>query len=262
MAKSRNGAWRLAAYTFIGVVSLAGLLFGWHQGDQYLISSPRFVISTIEDDAASQVHLDGVQYGPRDQIYGVFQPDSGRSVYLMPLAERRRQLLAVDWVRDASVARIWPDQVSVHVTERKPVAFVRSGSASSGTEMIDSEGVLLELRDTAKFQLPVVTGIRRDQTEAERRQRIQRMIRLESEIGRYIERISEIDLGDPDNIKIVYPLEDRAMILHLGHSRYAVRLRRFLENLDEIVRRLPNARKLDLRLEDRIIAVPEGSDAR
>ena len=52
----------------------------------------------------------------------------GRSVYLIPLDERRATLRTVDWVKDASVARVWPNRVVVRVAERKPVAFVTLGS--------------------------------------------------------------------------------------------------------------------------------------
>lgn len=255
MAKQAT-PWRLAGYTAVGVFTLAGVLLGWHRLDQFLIANPRFILVEADDEAEARLHIDGLRHAPRDRIQALFRQDYGRSVYLIPLAERRRQMLAIDWVRDAAVSRVWPDQVTVQVTERTPVAFVRPVKGSN-PDLIDEEGVMLSLRDTAKFRLPVVTGISTAQPEAERKQRIRRLMRLESDIGRHMERVSEVDLGDLDNLKIVYALGDRAMILHLGHNRFGVRLRRFLENREEIVRRLPNSRILDLRLEDQIIAVPE-----
>lgn len=248
--------WRLAGYTAAVVLAAAGLLFGWHQLDQFLISHPRFVLAETEDESDTRLHIEGVRHAPRERIQALFQKDYGRSVYLIPLAERRRQMLAIDWVRDASVSRFWPDQVSVQVIERTPVAFLRPAKGGSPS-LIDEDGVILTLQDAAKFRLPVVTGISAAQAEGERRQRIRRLMRLESELGRHMERVSEVDLADLDNVKIVYALGDRAMILHLGHNRFGFRLRRFLENREEVIRRLPNTRTLDLRLEDRIIAVPE-----
>jgi cell division protein FtsQ len=248
--------WRLARYTTAGVFVAAAVLYGWHRFDQFLIANPRFILVEADDESDSRLHVEGLKHAPRDRVEALFQEDYGRSVYLIPLAERRRQMLAIDWVRDAAVSRIWPDRVTVQVTERTPVAFLRPVS-SGNPDLIDEEGVILALRDTAKFRLPVVTGVSRSQPEAERKQRIRRLMRLESEIGRHMERVSEVDLSDVDNLKIVYALGDRAMILHLGHNRFDVRLRRFLDNREEIVRRLPHSRILDLRLEDQIIAVPE-----
>ena len=257
MPKTTSATWRLVGYTLLGVLAGATILFAWHQIDQYLISGPGFVLSHLDDDQESHLSVEGVKHASQDQINGLFRPDAGRSVYLIPLAERRRQMLALEWVRDAAVSRIWPDRIAVQVTERTPVAFVRIGNSAGNADLIDEDGVLLVLHDTAKFQLPVVTGISRKQAEDERKQRIKKLMRLESEIGRHMERISEVDVGDLDNLKISYALGDRAMVLYLGHSRYGIRLRRFLENREEIVKRLPRARILDLRLEDRIIAVPE-----
>ena len=60
---------------------------------------------------------------PRSQ--SVFAATSGRSVYLCPISQRREQLLAIDWVEEATVSRIWPNRLSVAIRERKPVAFVQ-----------------------------------------------------------------------------------------------------------------------------------------
>jgi hypothetical protein len=64
-----------------------------------------------------------------------FAEDSGKSVFDIPLAERRRHLLAVDWVREASVMRVWPDRIRIDIVERVPVAFASlpiGGSARHG----------------------------------------------------------------------------------------------------------------------------------
>ena len=71
----------------------------------------------------------------------VFATDFDRSIFAVPLDERRRRLLAIDWVEDASVSRIWPDRLVVRIRERTPVAFV---PLRSGVLLIDSHGVLLD----------------------------------------------------------------------------------------------------------------------
>jgi cell division protein FtsQ len=175
------------------------------------------------------------------------------------LAERRRNLLAVDWVKDATVSRVWPNQIAVRVEERRPVAFLKQ-NADAVAMMIDEEGVVLRLQDTARYKLPVVAGIREADPPSGRRLQIRRMLRLQTEIGpHHFERLSEIDLADPENIKVTYPLTDRALVLYMGHGSYARRLRNFLENLNTVLERYPTARTLDLRLDDRILvpgAVP------
>jgi hypothetical protein len=68
-------------------------------------------------------------------------------------------------------------------------------------------------------------------------------------------RVSEIDLADMENLKVVVARGDRALTLYLGQARFGIRLRLFLENLTEVDQKLPHARILDLRLEDRIVSV-------
>ncbi len=82
--------------------SVAGTAFAVYRLDQFLASDSRFAL-----DAALVV--DGVIHAPRARIDQVFARDIGRSVYLAPLAERRRSLLQIDWIKDASVSRRWPN---------------------------------------------------------------------------------------------------------------------------------------------------------
>ncbi len=71
----------------------------------------------------------------------MFAADFGRSAFRIPMAERRRRLLAIDWVEGRSISRIWPNHLVVRVKERKPVAFV---SLDTGRYLlIDARGVLL-----------------------------------------------------------------------------------------------------------------------
>lgn len=258
MAKQETSTLRFSMYTLAAVSAVAALIFTWHQVDRFLISNPRFVLSANEDEVGTGVRLSGVHHASSERIHSVFHRDSGRSVYRFPIEERRRNLLAVEWVKDATVSRIWPNEIHVSVVERKPVAFVLLPQRGAMPAMlVDEDGVLLPLQESGKFKLPVVRGLRTDHAEEDRKMRIRRFLRLQREIGEHIDHISEVDIANVDNLKITYPMNNRAMILYLGHTHYASRLKKFLENAEEIQRRLPNARALDLRLEDRITAVQD-----
>ena len=64
--------------------------------------------------------LHGVKYASRQQILRLFEPDYGRSLYLFPLAARRKSLLGVHWVHEASVSRIWPNRVNCRSPSASP----------------------------------------------------------------------------------------------------------------------------------------------
>ena len=40
----------------------------------------------------------------------------------LPLRQRREELLRLQWVKDATVTRIWPNRLRIQVVEREPVA--------------------------------------------------------------------------------------------------------------------------------------------
>jgi cell division protein FtsQ len=200
--------------------------------------------------------VEGVVYASRQRIVEVFARDFGQSVFRMRLDERRRRLLAVDWVQDASISRIWPNRIRVRIRERKPVAFVSvpQGRMGSRIALIDVEGVILTQPPKAKFSFPIVNGLREEQPETERAGRVAYLLELQRDLGPLALQISEIDLTSTENLKITVPVEGRAVDLIIGDRNFASRCRNFLSTYPEIRKRSPNATLFDLRLDDRITA--------
>jgi cell division protein FtsQ len=243
----------VVATALMAVLVLLASLFAFHRVEQFLIQDPRFALNGPEGSPeTATLEIAGAVHASRRQIESVFSDDSGRSVYLLPLSERRSTLRAVDWVKDASVARVWPNRVIVNVAERKPVAFVTLGPSRFG--LIDEDGVILPPAPD-RFTLPVLSGIRSTDPLSQRRDRVGRMLRLTRELGAMAARISEIDVSDRDNLRVSEPHEGRMLTLLLGDRNFALRYQNFVNHYDEIKRRLPDANTLDLRLVDRITVV-------
>ena len=78
---------------------------------QYAVRSPRFTVSRNRPDALT---IEGLKYASRKNVQRIFDEDFDRSVFSAPLEGRRRRLLALDWVEDASVSRVWPDRLAVY----------------------------------------------------------------------------------------------------------------------------------------------------
>lgn len=258
--------------------TLFAAMFAAGELERKVIAERRFVLAAPPDvdEPSPGLEIDGVVHSSRAQVEQVFARDAGRSVYLTPLEERRRNLLAVSWVEDASVSRLWPNRIRVKIRERRPVAFVQIGSdegrrgraiaemeahAASRYALIDADGVILQPETPAKFEMPLVVGLTPEQPQADRRLRIRRVLRMIEEVGTLADAISEIDVGDADNLKITQQMGDRAFVLMLGHQRYRQRLDKFLENYPQISERVPDAAVFDLRIEDRITARPAGAHA-
>jgi cell division protein FtsQ len=244
---------RIALRVMAVTLFLAVSLYGFHRLEQFLIRDSRFAMSGSDGTAdTSTLDIQGAEHASRRAIETVFAEDMGRSVYLLPLADRRATLQTVDWVRDASVARFWPNRVVVRVTERQPVAFLTLGYSRFG--LIDADGVILP-QSPGRFHLPVLTGVRTHDSLPERRARVQRMLRLLHDLGGMADKVAEIDVSDKDNLKITQPYEGRMVTLLLGDQDFSVRYQNFVSHYGEIKQKLPGATTLDLRLEDRITVV-------
>src|SRR5665213_3498161 len=239
-------------------VALLISLYGWHQFEQFLIHDPRFAVNGPDGaEDASVIQIQGAQHASRRAIEGAFADDMGQSIYLLPLEARRATLRNVDWVKDATVMRLWPNRVVVRVAERKPVAFVTLAGSRYG--LIDEDGVILPPA-TDRFHLPVLRGVGARDPLADRRDRVQRMQKLLRALGSNADKVAEVDVNDRDDLRVTQPYDNRMVTLLLGDQNFAVRYQNFLNHYAEIREKMPNATSLDLRLEDRITVVEQKAD--
>lgn len=246
--KPRRINWRVAAGVAALALITASAAMGALKVHRFVTTNPQFILSRGRPDA---LQIEGLKYASRAAIARVFAADFDRSIFTTPLEQRRQRLLALDWVADASVSRIWPDRLLVRIRERRPVAFVL---LHPGVLLIDADGVLLDQPPQAQFVFPVLSGIRRQDTLEERRERVQAFLRVEEGMGYLAKDVSEIDTSDTGNIRIVAQVENRAVELLLGDSDFGRRYQNFLSHYDEIRKRSPGVKRFDLRLEDRITA--------
>lgn len=250
---------KIAVWVVALTVALVIALVGWHRLEQYLIHDPRFAVNGPEGaDDASVIQIQGAQHASRRAIEGAFAEDMGQSIYLLPLEARRSTLRTVDWVKDATVMRLWPNRVVVRVAERKPVAFVTLPGSRYG--LVDEDGVILPPA-TDRFHLPVLRGVTARDPLADRRDRVQRMQRLLRALGANADKIAEVDVTDREDLRVTQPYDGRMVTLLLGDQNFAVRYQNFLNHYAEIREKMPDASSLDLRMEDRITVVQQKDGA-
>lgn len=237
-----------------------GVLFAFYRADRFVASHPLFMVNpaAAPNALSPNVNVEGAAHTSVKELRTVFAKDEGRSAFHMPIAERRAELERLQWIKQASLYRVWPNRIDVKVVERTPVAFVElpggGHNSLSRARLIDEEGYLLPFQDSRRRSLPVLTGVSEAQRREVRAGLVRKMRDLLTELGPSAAKISEIDLTDPDNVKIVYPTERRALTLILGKEDWRLRMDTFLLNLDEIREKMPNAIELDLRAPDRIYA--------
>jgi cell division protein FtsQ len=244
---------------------LTGVIYASQRVEQFLILDPHFTLPGPPDYGVESPNLElkGVRYASRTQVLRAFEPDYGRSLYFFPLAPRRKALLKIAWVRDASIIRIWPNRILVEIAERKPVAFIKvPADGMARWALIDENGIILEPPPKAAFRLPLLTGVSTRESPEQRAARVRRMQRLIQELGPLAGNVSEVDASDLDNLKIVEQMNNRTVTLLLGDQNFAWRVRSFREHYAEIHRKLPKAVTFDLRLDDRITGLEGAGDGR
>ncbi len=220
--------------------------------------------SFLERDArfriagTSNIQAAGLAEVSRSEMLPVFGEDIGRNIFFVPLNERRKQLEQIPWVERASVMRLLPDQIRVSVVERKPVAFLRQGSQIG---LVDSNGVLLTMPAAMMAQhhysFPVVTGIDGRDPLASRKARMdvyQHLLgELDSNGQRLSDQISEIDLTDPEDARVLMPEQGGDILAHFGEDHFLDRYQRYKAHIAEWRQQYPKLAEVDLRYDQQVV---------
>ena len=238
----------LCALVVLGGLTTAGLLL-----KSYLERDARFRITGTEDIQAT-----GLIEVSRAELLPVFGEDIGRNIFFVPLGERRRQLEQIPWIERATVMRLLPDQIRVSIVERQPVAFTRQGNQIG---LVDANGVLLSMSPAAMarhhYSFPVLTGIDPGDPAQARKTRMAVYLRLMAELDsagqHYSEQISEIDLTDPEDARVMMPEQGTDILAHFGEDRFLERYRRYQEHIAEWRQQYPHLAAVDLRYDRQVV---------
>jgi cell division protein FtsQ len=231
------------------------------QGERFLTGDPRFRVAH-EDESPDAVVVQGARNARQADLLRVFVSDRGHSLYELDPAKKRLQLRTVDWVRDASVRRVWPNRVAVEVVEREPVAFIQAPSAATGSfdnpvtyqpKLIDADGVVLPLRGEPPRDLPLLVGIRPDEDVEARRVRVQRLLKLMAAVAEHRANVLEVDVSNIRNLRLTYQIGGRQVILAMGDEQFRERLELFLRKWETARESVQPGDILDLTFEGRIV---------
>jgi cell division protein FtsQ len=253
--KKTAGRLKIAAAIAAAVV-LAGSLTGWAYA--YGIHSWRFRI-----ESSDAVEITGVRNASRAQVMEVAAADIGRNIFFVPLDERKKQLEQIPWVEQATVMRLLPNRIAVSIQERAPVAFAQIGPRIS---LIDAHGVVMGMpanRQT-KYSFPVIRGITETEPLSSRAAAMKIYNRLigELEAGEaagvnYAGQLSEIDLSDPEDVKVTANDPGGTMVVHLGAQDFLGRYKLYVAHIAEWRQQFQNVQSVDLRYEGQVIVNPD-----
>jgi cell division protein FtsQ len=242
----------------LGFLAVAACLAaGYLALRSFFLHDPRFTI-----ESSSAIQTVGNTHLTRAQLLSVFGEDVERNIFNVPLAERRAELESLPWVEHATVMRLLPNHLRIAITERTPVAFVRQGSQIG---MVDASGVLLDMPTDAPgdphYSFPVVTGISSDDPLSTRAARMklyrQFTADLDSNGNRISEKLSEVDLSNPEDVKALIPDNTGGtaadILVHFGDSAFLARYQQYEQHLQEWRTQYPKLASVDMRYERQVV---------
>lgn len=158
-------------------------------------------------------------------------------VWRADLSAISNELQRLPGIRSAVVTRVLPDGLRVRVTERVPVAVVRT---SGGHFLwVDEEGVALgEMKNTDNVPSFFIRGWNEDGTEEARKdnaERVQKYLEVVREWGALglSERVSEVTLLDMHDVRAQLAGNDSQIEVRLGGQDLGERLKLALDALDK-----------------------------
>ena len=242
--------WMMGAIVILALVGAAGASlydYGKH--------SWRFRI-----DSSDQIEVSGAEHVGHAQIMDVMGGDIGRNIFFVPLAQRKEQLERIPWVESASVMRFVPNRLRIEIHERTPVAFARIGSHIS---LIDAGGTLMELAPGGKhkYSFAVIAGMNAGEplsTRAARMKNYNQLVReLDSGGAHYSQELSEVDLTDTEDVKVLTGDANGEVLVHLGSGNYLQRYKTYVTHVQQWRQQFEKLESVDLRYDGQIIVNPD-----
>lgn len=154
---------RTEAFVFGGIIGGA-ILYGSAMGGQ-LHTAFNATTASLGFSVA-EIELSGNSYTPVDRIYAALGLDGGRSLMTIDPVEARAQLVALPWIEQARIAKVYPATLVIDVAEREPFAVWQTGEALA---VVERDGAVIGgyAADPRLAALPLLVGKGADTTGAD-----------------------------------------------------------------------------------------------
>jgi len=210
----------------LGVLILITLIVGYRMA----ASAALFQVHTIDVGGTTRTSAEEIEGLTRRAVAhtGVWRAD---------LSAISRELSRLPGVRRAVVSRVLPDGLRVRVTERVPVAVIRT--AAGHFVWVDEEGVALgEMKPEDQMPPFFMRGWNEEGTDEARAENVERarkyleLVREWNAAG-LSDRVSEVTLMDLKDIRVQLAGRDSQVEVRLGAQDAGPRLKIALNALDE-----------------------------
>ena len=254
ISPSRRRAWRRPVVKAVTAVlaALAGFAIT-AKAVEMMVASPALTVARVSIAGNSRLST--------DDVHALLDGLVGSNLLTIDLDVWRRKLREAPWVADASLRRVFPDAVSVVVTERQAAAI---GRVDGVLYVIDQNATIVaELGPGhADLDLPIIDNLaaersgelRVDEGRARLAGRLLRELQARPELA---ERVSQIDVADVRDAVLV--LKHDTVLIRLGDERFAERLQTYLDLEAYLRERVAGIDTVDLRFGEDVYVRPRAS---
>lgn len=247
----RKRSW-VPSWKALAVVVIASVisLYGLSRTAGFVLRTQALTVRTIM--------VEGTNRMAQGEALALLEGLRGVSMVAIDLESWRQKLLAAPWVADVAMRRVFPNTVSVVITERQPLGIGRIGN---GLYLIDRTGVVIEEFGPryADFDLPIIDGLSggKGATEDARAVlagRILADLQRRPDLSRLV---SQIDVSNASDAVVI--LKDDTALIHTGDDHFAERVQAYLDYVPRLREDVPQIDSVDVRFPDRVFVKPQGT---
>ncbi len=227
---------------------LAGaVIYGSFMGFQFVTTSPQFEVSKMA--------LTGNQTLTEKELRKWLGSVIGENIFLLDLENLSTRLARHPWVQTVSVRKVFPQNIVVTVTERKPYARIKLDRIY----IMDNFGVLLSLATSTHQDLPLIiqpwSGEKITFGESAALEGV-----IESlQTMHYLNKMSffadnPIKTSDIDGFsRVTFTTEDRSLKIFMGLETIEQDFKNFLIVRDTLEKDKNNIAHIDLSFKDKVV---------
>lgn len=153
---TRGHAWTRRIGLGAALVLTTGLLAVFLHGNAAVGAFDRDRIATLLGFGIEQVSLTGQHFTKENELFDALDLKSARSLASFDPDAIRKRFEQLPWVQSVEITRVWPGQLAIRVSERRPSAIWEHGQ---GADLIDGTGrVLGPVGRNSPLDLPRVAG--------------------------------------------------------------------------------------------------------
>jgi len=188
---------------------------------------------------------------PIESLRGKVSAYQGANVFLVPLGELRELLMEDPAVGTVTFKRRLPNRLDCYLRQRQPAALLWIGEMAE----VDAEGVVIPAGlHSTEIDLPVITGIGREELGDQGRLKILRALAVLGLLGRFgfspAEQLSEIHV-DGEEISLVWM--GTGTLVRVGSESYEERIRKFRAVYPALVEQGRLPAEVDLRFDRQVV---------